>query len=178
MTVADSLKSEARTIPWWLLLLEGIAVLILGILLLAAPGKALTALVGVIGLYLLVRGILMIVGIFVDRTQWVAKLIGGIVGIIAGILVIQHPLWTGGWIPVTITLLVGISAIVAGVVGLAQAVQGGSWGYGLLGAVGILIGFTMMFNIGENSLLPVVLGILAIAAGIFAIVQAVRWRPR
>ena len=71
MTVA---VSERLPSNWWLALLEGIAALILGVLLIAAPKVTVTTIILFIGIYWLVDGILSVIRIFVrdtDRlTEW------------------------------------------------------------------------------------------------------------
>ena len=78
---------------WWFFLLEGIAGIILGLLLITDPGATMVALVTFLGFYWLIMGILALVRIFVDRSvPWIWSLLIGIVGILAGILVLRHPM--------------------------------------------------------------------------------------
>src|SRR3954452_6729029 len=85
--------------PWWLVLLEGIFAALFGFLLLIAPGSTLVFLVQVLGFYLLIDGILRVVSIFIDHSLWGLKLALGILGLIAGIVVLQHPLWSAIAVP-------------------------------------------------------------------------------
>jgi uncharacterized membrane protein HdeD (DUF308 family) len=163
---------------WWLVLLEGVAAIILGLLLLIAPDKTLILLIQVVGFYLLVRGILAIVHIFVDRSMWLAQLIVGILGIIAGVVVINHPLWVGALVPTTLSWIVGIGAITIGAVGMGMTFQGKSFGYAILGFFAILIGVPFVIQpIGSAAYLPLVFGLLGIGGGIAAIVIAFRSKP-
>jgi uncharacterized membrane protein HdeD (DUF308 family) len=79
-------------VPWWLVLLEGIAAIILGLLLLTAPQATLLVLVQLLGIYWLVKGIFQIISIFIDSSRWGWKLFAGILGIVAGIIILGHPL--------------------------------------------------------------------------------------
>ena len=57
---------------WWVFLLQGIAALIFGGLLLTAPAATLLAMTVFLGLYLLFIGVLELVRVFVDRSQpWI-----------------------------------------------------------------------------------------------------------
>src|SRR5918912_1056675 len=123
-------RIESVTIPWWLILPEGIAAVIIGIFLLTAPGITLLFLVQVTGFFWLIGGILRIVSIFIDSSSWGWKLVGGIIGILAGIVVLQHPLWSAIVVPVWIVFLVGLLAILQGILGVVLAFQGGGWGVG------------------------------------------------
>ena len=76
---------------WWVFLLQGIAALIFGGLLLTAPAATLLAMTVFLGLYLLFIGVLELVRVFVDRSQpWIWSLLIGILGIVAGIVVLNH----------------------------------------------------------------------------------------
>jgi uncharacterized membrane protein HdeD (DUF308 family) len=171
----DFVKSKVAGAPWWLVLIEGVAALILGILLLLAPGKALVALVGVVGLYFLVRGILYIVEIFHDASQWLAKLIAGILAIAVGIIVVRHPAWAAALVPAALGWTVGIGTIAVGAIGLGQALSGEGWWRGILGFFAILIGIAFIFNpLNAASIVPVILGIAGVGVGIVGIVWAFR----
>jgi uncharacterized membrane protein HdeD (DUF308 family) len=108
--------AEGPYIPWWLVLLEGLAALILGILLLLKPGMTLVVLVQVVGFFFFVDGVFNLVSIFFDRSTWVWKFILGILGILAGIVVIEHPLWSAVLVPTTLVILLGTYGIVTGAV--------------------------------------------------------------
>ncbi len=70
-------RTEGTTIPWWVVLLEGIAAVVIGILLLTAPGITLLALVQVTGFFWLIGLAVLpfVLGAF--------SFIGGILAIIA-----------------------------------------------------------------------------------------------
>ena len=177
MTALASLKDRASTIPWWLLLLEGLVALVFAALLLVAQKQPLDLLIQVAGLYLLVRGVLLIVGLFVDRTTWLAKLVAGILAIIAGILVVQHPTWSGLLIPTTTSLLVGLLGITVGVIGMGQAMAGGGWYYGVLGFLCVILGIPFLFTPMLGALIvPVVLGIAFLIGGLGAVYLALSAR--
>src|SRR5215203_800638 len=73
---ATTLPAETQT-PRWLPMLGGIAALILGALMLTAPGETSVVVIQCLGLYWLVAGIFSIVRIFLDRTRWGWELLGG-----------------------------------------------------------------------------------------------------
>ena len=169
--------AEETPFPWWLVLLEGIFSAIFGLLLLVAPGATLIFLFQVLGFYLLIAGILRIVSIFLDASLWGWKLVVGILGIIAGIVVLQHPLWSAVVVPMWIVYLVGFLAIVQGILGVVLAFQGGGWGAGILGVLGFIFGLILVANpfIGVLAL-PFVLGGFMLGGGIVAIVMSFRMR--
>ena len=132
MAAAEDARMDVEmretTFPWWLVLLEGIFAAIFGFLLLIAPGATLIFLVQVLGFYLLIDGVLRLVSIFVDSSLWGLKLAIGILGILAGILVLNHPLWSALAIPTYIVYIVGFLAIFQGAIGVLQMFRGDGWG--------------------------------------------------
>lgn len=168
---------RVKLVPWWLVLIEGILLIIIGIFLLTRPIATWTSLVWVIGLYWLISGIFNIIKIFFDRSMWGWKLFAGIVGIIAGYFLITTPF--GGTIAFTaaVVLLLGLFGIFIGIVNLIQAFKGAGWGTGILGVVSIILGFIILSNQQAFILsLPWAVGILAILGGVIAIFNAFRLR--
>ena len=165
--------TEGTPIPWWLVLLQGIAAVIVGIFLLTAPGITLLFLIQVLGFFWLISGILGLVSIFIDSSLWGWKLFSGILGIIAGIVVLQHPIWSTLLVPAVLVIFLGIQAIISGGASLVLAFQGGGWGMGILGVLNIILGLVLLINpwIGV-AVLPFILGALGLVGGIAGIVGA------
>ncbi len=168
-------RAEAGDIPWWLVLIEGIALLILGLLLLARPAMTTIILVQVIGIFWFIDGIFRIIGIFIDRTAWGWSLFAGILGIIAGIIVLRHPLWAPAVAGSALIIILGIEGIIIGAVGVYQAIKGAGWAAGILGVVSILFGILLLANVWLFTFsLPWTIGILSVIGGIVAIILALR----
>jgi uncharacterized membrane protein HdeD (DUF308 family) len=166
-------SSEKIGYPWWLVLIQGIASLILGLLLLVSPAMTTFVLIQFLGIYWFVSGIFGIVSIFIDKTMWGWKLFSGILGILAGIVIIQHPLWSTILVPATLVIILGIEGLAIGIASLIQAFKGAGWGTGILGALSIIFGLILLFNPLVSAIgLPLVIGIFAIIGGIAAIVMA------
>ncbi len=175
--------SDAATVenigPWWLILLEGVLAVVIGVLLFSNPVGASVFLVQVLGIYWLIKGIFMIISMFMDSTMWGWKLFSGIVGILAGFLIIsnEHPLLTTLLVFSVAVIVLGIQGIIMGVVYIVAAFKGGGWGPGILGALNLVIGAILLANalIGAAAL-PFVLGAFLLVGGIFAIVAAFKLR--
>jgi len=170
-------RTEVAGIPWWLVLLEGIAAVIIGLFLLTAPGATLFVLIQVLGIFWFVGGIFRIISIFIDNSLWGWKLVGGLLGILAGILVLQHPLWSTVLVPAIYVIILGIQGIVLGGIRLVTAFQGEGWGAGILGALSIVLGLILLFNVWIGlAVLPFILGALGIVGGGVAIAFAFSMR--
>lgn len=176
MTQSQS-RSGSPNIPWWLVLLEGIFAVIVGISLLVAPEMTLAIIVQILGLYWLVAGILAIISIFIDRDGWGLKLAAGILGVVAGIVVIQHPLWSTVIIPSLVVILIAIGGILIGIIDVVRAIRGAGWGTGILGIISFLLGVILLLNPVEAAFASTLaLGIVALAGGMIAIVMSFRLR--
>src|SRR5215208_296398 len=166
-------RTEEASLPWWLVLLEGIAAAIIGLFLLTAPGATLFVLIQVLGIFWLVVGLFRIVSIFLDTSLWGWKLIAGALGILAGIVVLQHPVWSSVLVPAIYVIILGIQGLVLGGVNLVMAFRGEGWGIGILGALSIVFGLVLLFNVWIGvAVLPYVLGPVGIGGGGAAIAIA------
>ena len=157
--------------PWWLVLLEGVAGLILGILLLTDTARTLFTLVLFLGIYWFVGGVFDLVMMFIDRRQWGWKLFSGLLGIVAGLVVVRDPLWASAIIPATLIWLLAAAGVVIGIVAIVRAFTGGGWGIGLLGVLSIIIGiFLFAHTLFTAVVLIYAVAIIAIIGGIVAII--------
>jgi uncharacterized membrane protein HdeD (DUF308 family) len=161
---------------WWVFLLEGIAALIFGGLLLTDPAATLLVLAVFLGYYLLFVGVLELVRIFVDRSQpWYWSLLIGVLGITAGIIVLNHPMLTALALPTTLVIYLGVVSLVMGVVGIIGGLSGGGFGSFLLGIASLLIGVLLLGSPMTTALaVPFVFGILLLIEGIALIIFAFR----
>jgi uncharacterized membrane protein HdeD (DUF308 family) len=126
--------------------------------------------------YWLVTGIISIASIFVDSRMWFLKLLVGLLGIAAGIIVNQHPMWSGLLVPSALTLILGIIGIGIGVLHLVRVFKGAAGiplGAAALGVLNLGLGILILMI----PLLPTLILIYAIATlmvlmGILTIVAA------
>jgi len=166
-------RVEEPGFPWWLVLLEGIAAAIIGLFLLTAPGATLFVLIQVVAIFWLVGGIFRIISIFLDSSLWGWKLVGGALGILAGIVVLQHPLWSTVLVPAIYVIILGIQGLILGGVTLVMAFRGEGWGIGILGALSLVFSLVLLFNVWIGvAALPFILGAVGIVGGGAAIVMA------
>jgi uncharacterized membrane protein HdeD (DUF308 family) len=175
-TTAWELETERS--PWWLVLMAGVLNLFVGVLLLVNPAKTAVALTWVLGLYWFVQGILVLVAMFLDRTAWGWKLFMGVLGILAGIVVMRQPIASAVAIPAILVLLLGIQGLIMGGISLVLAFKGGGWAAGILGALSIFFGIILISNYANLATVLTfiwIVAILAILGGIVQIYQAFRY---
>jgi uncharacterized membrane protein HdeD (DUF308 family) len=104
---------RALTWGWWLALVIGALSVVAGVIVILKPSNSLATLAVITGIFILVDGILELVAAVIDDTQnrGLVAVIGSL-SVIAGVLLIRHPL--GG--VKAVALLLGIWLIAAGVV--------------------------------------------------------------
>jgi uncharacterized membrane protein HdeD (DUF308 family) len=172
-----TLRSPASNI-WWLFLLQGIAGVLLGLMLITAPGETLVALVTFLGFYWLITGVLSLVQVFVDRSvPWIWSLLSGLLGIAAGIIVLKHPLLAALTVPTLIVIILGVEAFIMGGVQIIAGFKGGGIGSFILAGVNILIGLLLLSSSATAAIaVPLVFGMILLVQGVAHIIWAFRVR--
>jgi hypothetical protein len=98
----------------------------------------------------------------------------GILGIILGTAVIQHPLWSAILVPTTLVFVVGFLGMAIGILQVIAAFRGAGWGTGILGICSALLGLIIIVNpLSGLVALPFVLGFLALIGGVLAPIEAI-----
>jgi len=157
------------------MLIQGIVALALGVLLLTYPVGVLIILTIILGIYWLIDGIVVLTNLYSDRTDKGWKVLVGVLGIIAGILVLAYPLYSAILLPTFLAIIIGVEGLIIGVVHLVRGVTGAGFGSGVLGIVSIIFGLILIAHPFIAALALVwVLAIIAIAGGILAIAFALR----
>jgi uncharacterized membrane protein HdeD (DUF308 family) len=170
---AELAPKPGIVLPWWVLLLQGIAATVIGILLVTKTGVTTVTLVYFIGWWWLVGGVFELASLFMDRTAWGWKLFSGLLSLFAGAYVIASPLLGAAVIVGTATLLLGINGIIIGVADIVRSFQGAGWGKGVLGLLSAGLGAVIAFNfVSFAPTLPWLWGVFAIVFGIMGIVGA------
>lgn len=168
---------------WWVVLLEGIFSLLIGLFLLSAPSATVVVLTRVVGWFWLISGVISIVSIFTRDTgiYWGWLLINGVLGILAGMAVLDHPLLAAILAPMALVIFLGIEGVLIGLTYLIQAFRGGGWGVGVLGVLSLVFGLLLLLvSTPLTALVTIVtwVGIAGIVGGIVLIVMGLRLRPR
>jgi uncharacterized membrane protein HdeD (DUF308 family) len=170
--------SKEQSSIWWVFLLQGVAGILLGLMLITDPGATLVVVVTFLGFYWLFTGIMALVRVFVDRSvPWMWSLLVGIVGIFAGLVVLRHPLFAALTVPAVIVIVLGVEALVMGVLDVIGGFSGGGIGSFFLGVINLVIGLLLLASPVSAALaVPLVFGVLLLIQGIALIILAFRIR--
>lgn len=154
---------------WWLFVAQGVLSIIFGVLALVWPGRTLVVLTVLFGLLLLVNGIVVVlsaIGFAASNLPWGWRITVGLLGILAGLIILRWPgetavtalLFIGFW-----AIIVGISQVIGGIADHAALAH--AWLVALDGVVAIIFGILMVVWPASGLLT------LALLVGIFAIVH-------
>lgn len=163
---------------WWVFLLQGIAAILLGVMLLTAPGATLVSLVTFLGFYWIISGVLSLVQMFVDRSvPWIWSFLIGVVGVAAGVLIVRHPLVAALTVPTAIVIVFGTEGLIMGVLEFIGGFSGGGIGSFIRGAINVLVGLLLLSAPLVAALaVPFVFGVLLLVQGVALIALAFRSR--
>lgn len=179
-TMVESVSSALKAV-WWLPLLRGLSLIILGVLVMIEPLGTLVVLARVTAIFLLVDGVFAVLQGLLNRSQtgWRVWLVQGLVDLVFAALIL---LWPGLTIVVFFYLLI-VWTIALGAVAIASSAMLArnkdlSWPWLLaFGLLSVLFGAMLLLRSGEGvaqtvQVVGLVLGIYAFIAGAVQIVSA------
>jgi uncharacterized membrane protein HdeD (DUF308 family) len=171
-----AVEYEVLQVPWWLVVLEGVFAVIIGLYLLFSPVTTTITLVQILGIFWLLGGVLSILSLLVDRENAGWKLLSGIMGILIGLVVFVYP-----YVPFVIlailVMIIGIWSIVYGAIRLVWAFKGGGLGMAVLGLLTIALGILLLVNpLAGAVILPWIYGISLVIGGIAALIGGLRMK--
>jgi uncharacterized membrane protein HdeD (DUF308 family) len=103
----------------------------------------------------------------------------GIVSIIAGGAILMYPKAAAVAVPRIFVLVLGIWALMEGIILLVMAFRGAGWGAGIMGVVAIVFGIILMgeyTKVGSGLAMIWAAAIWGLIGGIILIIQAFRQR--
>jgi len=155
---------------WWVLLIRGILLIILGVLGFVSPSTW----VVFIGSYMLVDGMALLIAGVSDQpagqSRW-PLIFGGVLGLIAGLFI----LWNPGVAGLTITYIIAAWAIVVGILEVVSGIAlrndlDSEWRLILTGIVSVIFGILVFRNVLAGFLsIAWIFAIFAIVAGILSV---------
>jgi uncharacterized membrane protein HdeD (DUF308 family) len=183
MTASEATVLPTKQRPWWLNLVLGISLIIIGAVMLWAPAKTALEtymlLVSLLGIYWLIWGIMELVYMFIDHTGWGWKLFMGIISVLAGSSILMYPVAAAVVLPRTFVLILGFWALMQGIMMLFMAFKGGGWAAGILAVVSIVLGIILMgsyLRLGSGLAMIWAASIWALIGGAVMVVRAFQQR--
>ena len=167
----DMLQAVSRL--WWLYLITGIVMLVLGFVVLSYDAKSLATTSILIGVSFLVAGMgWLVTGLTMDEGRWWV-ITGGILGLVAGIIAFVYP----GETLLVLGLLTGWYLLVAGIVEVVQSTlhrKRDLWWLGLItGIVMVGLGAWAVRDDDRSVLLLVtIVGVFCLLRGIRDLIAA------
>lgn len=162
---------------WWVLLIRGILLIIVGLLAFASP----ITWVIFIGVGMLIDGMAMLLSGFSDQpagqSRWPLIIIG-VLGLLAGLIVLWNPALGG----ITLTYVIAAWAVIVGILEIISAIRlreeiDNEWWLILTGILAVIFGILVFTNVLAGIVtIAFVFGIFAIVIGILSIVLAFRVR--
>ncbi|MEZ4606840.1 MAG: DUF308 domain-containing protein [Deinococcales bacterium] len=183
--VQDQAIANFLADKWWLVLLRAIVGILFGLMLLFRPGQTLVAIVQVLGIYWLVDGALSIYEAIMGKDEepsWGWSLLGGLLSLVAGIIVLARPLLATVVTTSFFLSLVAIVSIVIGIIGIIRAIQvrkeiDNELSIILLGILQVLFGMALLANpVMSVAILLWTLAISSIVIGVSTLMAAFKLR--
>ncbi len=163
---------------WWIVLLRGIALTVLGGLLIAKPGITVIVLVQFLGAYFLVDGVFSVFHSIKGRKYmqgWGWGIFMGALEILTGIIVFTNPLVSTIVTASVLVYCVAFMAILFGVLGIVTGIQvrkeiKGEWAMIAGGVLAIIFSVILIMNpMASMSVYLIVMGVMALMGGLIQI---------
>ena len=185
MSEANNPFQEFCTNAWFLILLRGIGLVVLGVLFVFKPGIVGIVLVQFLGAYFIVDGLFSTAKAVLGRKYmpgWGCGLIMGLLELVTGAFVFAHPL-AGAVITVKVlAYLVAFMAISFGALGIYTGLQvrkelNGEWAMIVGGCLALIVGLILIMDpLGTAKVYVMVLGGLSLLGGVIQIFAAFQIR--
>ena len=163
---------------WWIVLLRGIALTVLGGLLIAKPGITVIVLVQFLGAYFLVDGVFSVFHSIKGRKYmqgWGWGIFMGALEILTGIIVFTNPLVSTIVTAGVLVYTVAFMAILFGVLGIVTGIKvrkevKGEWAMIAGGVLAIIFSVILIMNpMASMSVYLIVMGVMALMGGLIQI---------
>jgi uncharacterized membrane protein HdeD (DUF308 family) len=180
MTIPESLVVIDLRRAWWVVVLRGVLALLFGLFALTWPAITALALALLFGVYVLVDSIGLLIDAFrnPDKSNRGMRILGGVLGILAGIIAIVWP----GITAAALAILIGAWALITGIAEIVAAIRlrkqiQGELLLGLAGLLSAIFGVLVLLwpALGATAIASFI-GVFALIYGVVLIVLGVRLR--
>ena len=179
------ITGQASPDAWKMVVVQGILTLAVGVFIIVHPQRTIVALLHILGVFwVLEGGLLVIAAAFghIYEIRWGALLGRGLLSILAGVVILSHPLVSAA---ITLSRLASILGLLALVFGLMEIITAmgiretfsSKWSLMVGGILSGLVGvFLLVHPVLSAAVMMSLVGFLTIAAGLVRMVLALRLR--
>lgn len=165
---------------WWMAVLRGILLIALGVYAVQSPVDTAVAFVWVLGLFAVIDGVLLLLAAAVAKKRWWVDVLLGAIYILAGGLVLAHPLFSAFVAILTLVYIIGVLFMFAGFVGMAASFMGAGFWRLLAGIFLMLLGALILMWPANvvlfGYMLILLLGICAMISGLATVIMGFHMR--
>jgi uncharacterized membrane protein HdeD (DUF308 family) len=159
-------------------LLGGLTALIFGVILLIRQDAAIGVVALLLGLWWLIQGAFLVFSVFVDRTDMWWKLIIGLIGVTAGLVVLANPVQSAEFLGSAMAVILGILGLINGIVAIVGGFRGGGLPAILFGVVTGAIGLLLiLYPEGSFTAFVTIIAFILMVQGVAAVVLSILARP-
>lgn len=170
---------------WWLVLIRGILVVLLGAFMLSRPLATLVLAMTFLGAYWLIDGIFILVKSIKGRKiypRWGMGIFVAVLSIIAGLVVLSRPLAATIFTQVFLIYFLAFMALLFGIMSIVTGLRlhremDGGWSMVLSGIFSVIFAILLLSSpLTTVKLIVWIIGVIAVIGGISLIVLAFRIR--
>jgi uncharacterized membrane protein HdeD (DUF308 family) len=193
MTEEGTLFQKYCSQVWWLVLLRGVAMLLLGGMLISQPGVTAIVMIQFLGAYFLLDGIVTIIKSIMGRryvSGWGLGIVMGALETLTGLVIFGHPLASTIFTASVLVYSVAIMAIFFGALGIVTWIQlsrsmndqvasltGTAAGMLAGGVLAIILGVILIMNpLASAQIYLIVMGVMALICGLVQLIASFQIR--
>lgn len=153
---------------WWLLLVKGLLVLVLGLFAIFSPGAVLATFLLYIGIVALLGGVFTIIATIFSKSDKMSGMLEGLLYLAIGILF----LWSPVFVVASLVYFIAIWAFISGVMQIVYAIKlrktiSNEWISIVSGIISIVFALILFFNVIESANAVVMtIGVFAVISGL------------
>jgi uncharacterized membrane protein HdeD (DUF308 family) len=179
------ITGQASPDAWKMVVLQGVLTFAVGMFIIVHPQRTIVALLQILGVYWVLEGALLVIAAafgHIYAIRWGALLGRGCLSILAGMLILSHPLVSATITVSLMAFILGLLAIVFGLMEVITAVGihetfSSKWSLMVGGILSGLVGvFLLVQPFLSAAVIMSLVGFLTIAAGLVRMVLALHLR--
>lgn len=169
-----TIEQNPERIVNYAFLLGGITAFIFGAILLFRQDAAIGVVALLLGLWWLIQGAFLLFSVLIDRKDAFWKILVGLLGVSAGIVVLANPVQTGQLLGSALAIVLGVIGLLTGIVAMVGGFRGGGAASIAFGVVSAAISLLLLFYPeGSFSTMVTIIGIILMVQGVAAVYLAV-----